>query len=145
MGAEAGTDGKHADPVMAAPSKQRRHMKTHQEIDAARKLHKLLAEACKTANAKDASATLCNEDGGPVDNLPDSELAKASELYVALNLIPWREGVRPMTESGRREMVVEQHTLDAIERLAAEHGTLGEQYHIDSIDGPGYGWSVTAK
>jgi hypothetical protein len=26
MGAEAGTDGKHADPVMAAPSKQRRHM-----------------------------------------------------------------------------------------------------------------------
>jgi hypothetical protein len=27
MGAEAGTDGKHADPVMAAPSKQRRHMK----------------------------------------------------------------------------------------------------------------------
>jgi hypothetical protein len=25
MGAEAGTDGKHADPVMAAPSKQRRH------------------------------------------------------------------------------------------------------------------------
>jgi predicted component of type VI protein secretion system len=27
MGAEAGTDGKHADPVMAAPSTQRRHMK----------------------------------------------------------------------------------------------------------------------
>jgi hypothetical protein len=26
MGAEAGTDGKHAFPVMAAPSKQRRHM-----------------------------------------------------------------------------------------------------------------------
>jgi hypothetical protein len=25
MGAEAGTDGKHADPVMAAPSTQRRH------------------------------------------------------------------------------------------------------------------------
>lgn len=120
-------------------------MKTQQEIDAARKLHKLLSKACKTANAKDASATLCNEDGGPVDNLPDSELAKASELYVALDLIPWREGVRPMTESGRREMVVEQNTLDAIERLAGEHGTLREQYQIDSIDGPGYGWSVTAK
>jgi hypothetical protein len=31
MGAEAGTDGKHADPVMAAPSTQRRHtMKTDQ-------------------------------------------------------------------------------------------------------------------
>jgi hypothetical protein len=29
--------------------------------------------------------------------------------------------------------------------LAAEHGTLGEQYHIDSIDGPGYGWNVTPK
>lgn len=119
-------------------------MKTESEIKAARELHKLLAEACKTANAKDASATLCNEDGGPVDSLPDSELAKASELYVALDFIPWREGVRPLTESGRREMVVEQNTLDAIQRLAEKHGTLGEQYHIDSIDGPGYGWSVTA-
>jgi hypothetical protein len=120
-------------------------MKTESEIKAARELHKLLAGACKTANAAEASATLCNEDGGPVDNLPDTELSKASELYVSLDLIPWREGVRPLTESGRREMVVEQNTLDAIERLAAEHGTLGEQYHIDSIDGPGYGWSVTAK
>jgi hypothetical protein len=120
-------------------------MKTESEIKAARELHKLLAEACKTADAKDASAMLCNEDGGPVDNLPDTELAEACELHVALSFIPWRDGVRPMTESGRREMVVEQNTLDAIERLAAEHGTLGEQYHIDSIDGPGYGWNVTAK
>ena len=120
-------------------------MKTESEINAARELHKLLAEACKTANAKDASATLCNEDGGPVDNMPDSELAKAAELHVALDFIPWRDGVRPMTESGRREMVVEQNTLDAIQRLAEKHGTLGEQYHIDSIDGPGYGWSVTAR
>lgn len=119
-------------------------MKTEQEIKAARELHKLLSEACKTANAKDASATLCNEDGGPVDNLPDDELAKASELYVSLDFIPWRDGVRPLTESGRREMVVEQNTLDAIQRIAEQHGTLGEQYHIDSIDGPGYGWSVTA-
>ncbi len=119
-------------------------MKTESEIKAARELHKLLAEACKTANAASASATLCNEDGGPVDNLPDSELAKATELHVALDFIPWREGVRPLTESGRREMVVEQNTLDTIQRLAERHGTLGEQYHIDSIDGPGYGWSVTA-
>ena len=120
-------------------------MKTESEIKAARELHKLLAEACKTANAKDANATLCNEDGGPVDNLPDSELAKAGELYVSLNFIPWAEGVRTMTESGRREMAVEQGTLDAIQRLAETHGTLGEQYHIDSIDGTGYGWDVTAK
>ena len=120
-------------------------MKTESEIKAARELHKLLAEACKTASAKDASATLCNEDGGPVDNLPDSELAKATELHVSLNFIPWSEGVRPMTESGRREMAVEQNTLDTIQRLAEKHGTLGEQYHIDSIDGPGYGWSVTAR
>lgn len=120
-------------------------MKTQSEIKAARDLHKLLAEACKTANAADASATLCNEDGGPVDNLPDSELAKATELHVALDFIPWREHARPLTESGRREMVVEQNTLDAIQQLAEKHGTLGEQYHIDSIDGPGYGWDVTAK
>ena len=120
-------------------------MKTESEIKAARELHKLLAEACKTANAASASATLCNEDGGPVDNLPDSELAKASELYVALDFIPWREGVRPLTESGRREMVVEQNTLDAIQRLAEKHGVLGEKHDIDSIDGPGYGWDVTAK
>ena len=120
-------------------------MKTESEIKAARELHKLLAEACKTANAADASATLCNEDGGPVDNLPDSELAKAAELHVSLDFIPWRDGVRPMTESGRREMAVEQNTLDAIQRLAEKHGTLGGQYHIDSIDGPGYGWSVTAR
>ena len=120
-------------------------MKTEPEIKAARELHKLLAEACKTANAKQASAMLCNEDGGPVDNLPDAKLAKASELYVSLDFIPWRDGVRTMTESGRREMAVEQNTLDAIQQLAETHGTLGEQYHIDSIDGPGYGWSVTAK
>jgi hypothetical protein len=68
-------------------------MKTESEIKAARELHKLLAEACKTASAKDASATLCNEDGGPVDNLPDSELAKATELHVSPQLHPmagWR-------------------------------------------------------
>ena len=112
---------------------------------AARELHKLLAEACKTANAKSADATLCNEDGGPVDNLPDSALAQATHLHVTLDFIPWRDGVRPLTESGRREMVVEQNTLDAIERLAERHGTLGAQYHIDSIDGSGYGYAVTAK
>jgi hypothetical protein len=120
-------------------------MKTELEIKAARELHKLLAEACKTGNAKQASATLCNEDGGPVDNLPDSELAKAGELHVSLDFIPWAEGVRTLTESGRREMAAEQSTLDAIQRLAETHGTLGERYHIDSIDGPGCGWSVTAK
>lgn len=120
-------------------------MKTESEIKAARELHKLLTQACKTANAKDASATLCNEDGGPVDNQPDSELAKANELHVALDFIPWREGARPLTESGRREMTVEQNTLDAIQQLAEKHGTLSEQHHIDSIDGPGYGWDVTAK
>jgi len=120
-------------------------MKTESEIKAARELHKLLAEACKTGNAKQASTTLCNEDGGPVDNLPDSELANSGELYVSLDFIPWSEGVRTMTESGRREMTVEQNTLDAIQRLAETHGTLGDQCHIDSIDGPGYGWSVTAK
>jgi hypothetical protein len=37
MGAEAGTDGKHADPVMAAPSIERRHMNKDQNtIDALR-------------------------------------------------------------------------------------------------------------
>jgi len=116
-----------------------------EEIKSIRELHKLLAEACKSADAASASATLCNQDEGPIDHLPDSELAKASELYVSLDFIPWREGVRTLTESGRREMVIEQNTLDAIERLAAERGTLGEQYHIDSIDGPGYGWKVTTK
>lgn len=117
-------------------------MKTQTEIDAVRRLHKLLAEACAKADAADATATLCDEEGGPVDGRDDERLATCEDLYVSLDLIPHREGVRPLTDSGRREMRAEQDTLDSIEALAAKHGILGAKYHIDSEDGPGYGWEV---
>jgi hypothetical protein len=54
MGAEAGTDGKHACPVMAAPSKQRRHMKNeHNLVILSCKRGEYLTDIMRDANGKE--------------------------------------------------------------------------------------------